>query len=316
MDYDVAAVALSTPPAIAPMTTYRPAIAVLNLGRFSAIATGSISGYRAGLRVYYSQVTSEPIAPGETGLAIAADDWLPTEQGDHIFFGNVTTYRDQNQSNGNLPPTTVTVGPPPPPPTPATLDDVVAALDTLGTEQTLQDIAASVPAAPATEPTLAQVRDEVTTAAKEATLQAVGDAIGDTAKEVTLLDANSKLAAGLPTELAESGGLKVEPTGTIITTPSTPKNLESLGTLEVGLSPVLLAFSGTTRTISITAHPDNTGLVYVGLSGVTSQGENALTLLQAGDSLAIDYDDELDDIHLCASEQSQHVVAGATVEPE
>jgi hypothetical protein len=118
MDYDVAAVGLSVPPAAASLTTYRPAISVKNNGRFDAVASGTLSAYKAGLRIWSSPVSSNAIEPGETGLAIADDNWTPDTEGDYVFFGYVSTYKDQVEPNNNLAPVTITIGPEPPPPPP------------------------------------------------------------------------------------------------------------------------------------------------------------------------------------------------------
>ena len=121
MDYDVAAISLTTPPAAASVTTYRPALSVKNNGRFPAVATGFISIYSAGRQVYSSQATSPAISPGATGTAVAALDWLPPYQGDFQVFGYVSTYRDQVETNNLLAPVTIHVGPEPPTPPPAVL---------------------------------------------------------------------------------------------------------------------------------------------------------------------------------------------------
>jgi hypothetical protein len=118
MDYDVAAVGLSVPPAAASLTTYRPAISVKNNGRYDAVASGTLSAYKAGLRVWSSPVSSNAIEPGDTGLAIAQDDWTPDTEGTYVFFGYVSCYYDQVEPNNNLAPVTVTIGPEPPPPQP------------------------------------------------------------------------------------------------------------------------------------------------------------------------------------------------------
>lgn len=116
-DYDVQALALATPANPSPLDTYRPAIQVRNNGLYAAVATGTISAYKAGLKVYQSTVQSPSIAPGATGLATAADDWTPDEETDFVFYGYVTTNLDQVEPNNNLQPVTVSIsGTPPPPP--------------------------------------------------------------------------------------------------------------------------------------------------------------------------------------------------------
>lgn len=119
MDYDVAAVSLNSPPALAPLDTYTPAVEVKNNGIYSAVATGWLSIYKAGVRVFYTTIESAAIAPGATSLATAADDWTPDTEGDYTIFGYVTTPLDQVEPNNNLSPVVVTISgaPPPPPPT-------------------------------------------------------------------------------------------------------------------------------------------------------------------------------------------------------
>jgi hypothetical protein len=340
MDYDVEVLGLQTPASSSPLTTYRPALSVRNNGLFPAIANGELSAYKAGLRVYHSLLTSALIQPGETANATAADDWLPDSQGDYFFFGSVSTYRDQNPSNGNLPPTRVTVGPPPPPPQPKTLDDIYAALQPLGTEATLEQIKAAVPAAPATEPTLVDVRDQVTSAAKEDTLLLIGNAIGDAAKEVTQLDVNyklesrlppalgtdgglkvdgiadvnSKLESRLPPALGLSGGLKVE--GIVSTPPAkAPTQFETLGSRTCTQTPIELVFALQTRVILIQADPQNTGNILVGGQFVNPSGEHALCKLTPGDSIAIEYNDRDNPLYVCASIAPSFAIVGATTEP-
>ena len=150
-DYDVGVLALQTPPAAAPLTTYRPALWVRNNGLRAAIASGTISAYKAGLLVYSSPVLSDPIAPGDTGLATASADWTPAVQGDYIWTAYVTTDRDQYEPNNNLGPTKITVGPPPPPPEPKTLDDIYEKLGEVATEDTLTDVSGKITPDPSTD---------------------------------------------------------------------------------------------------------------------------------------------------------------------
>ena len=118
MDYDVEARRLAVPANPSPLDTYRPAIEVRNNGIFPAVATGTIQIYTAGLLIFSSNVTSPTIQPGATANAIAADLWTPEAEGDFVIFGQVSTYRDQNEQNGHLAPVTISISgtPPTPPP--------------------------------------------------------------------------------------------------------------------------------------------------------------------------------------------------------
>jgi hypothetical protein len=317
-DYDVSAVQLSSPPSAAPQSTYRPAVLVRNNGLFSTSATGNIQAYAAGLLVFSSSLISDPIAPGETGQAFATDDWTPEEQGDYYFFAYVTCILDQVPSNNNLPPTLVTVGPPPPPPTPATLDDVVAALQPVAQDATLNDVLAAIPEEAATEPTLEEVRDKLPlTPASDETLVEIRDKLtDDPATETTLAAANDKLAGGLPSELGESGGLKVEASVLIPVEPKTPNLLAAKGLLELSDTEPLALDFGTflTRTIFIQADPHNTGLVLIGVNEfMLTTGEHCIAALSAGDSIGIEYENAANPIYILGSDNLQKCYAGATI---
>ena len=80
MDYDVAAISLATPPASAPVQSYRPAVAVKNLGIHDADVTGTLSIYdrAAGTLLTTMNLAANNIAPGETRNAVANQLWEPT----------------------------------------------------------------------------------------------------------------------------------------------------------------------------------------------------------------------------------------------
>lgn len=121
-DYDVEAVALATPPPVAVMTPYRPAVSVRNNGNHDALASGYVRIYSADLLIFETEVYSANITPGATGLAQAIDYWTPPAEGKYMIFGYVTCPLDQYEPNNNLAPTTITVtGLPPPEQTPVPL---------------------------------------------------------------------------------------------------------------------------------------------------------------------------------------------------
>lgn len=89
-------------------------------------------------------------------------------------------------------------------------------------------------------------------------------------------------------------------------------DLEGGGKISVGTAAVEVTFSGTpTKAILITADRDNTGILYVGKSNVTTAGVNAFTFLEVGDSIEIDYEDSANAIYVVASEASQNFWKGA-----
>jgi hypothetical protein len=116
-DFDVAAVGLSSPPAAAYKTTYRPAIAIKNNG----VNDADVDGYIAiieratGLQVFYSPVYLAELGPGETGAALATTTHNFESEGDYLAYGYVTTDHDSVPQNNNLAPTTFHVGPGEPP---------------------------------------------------------------------------------------------------------------------------------------------------------------------------------------------------------
>lgn len=83
------------------------------------------------------------------------------------------------------------------------------------------------------------------------------------------------------------------------------------GKISIGTSAVEVGFTGTTKSIVITADKDNTGVLYVGKSDILSDGSNAVTFLRASDSLTIDYDDSTNAIYVVASVASQYFWKGA-----
>lgn len=123
MDYDVAAKSLASPPASAPVQSYRPAVAVENLGIHSASVTGTLRIYDrdAGTLITTMALAASDIEPGETRNATADQLWEPVA-GDigkaFLFTATIVYPPDQDLSNNNLGPTTVivTAAPPPPPP--------------------------------------------------------------------------------------------------------------------------------------------------------------------------------------------------------
>lgn len=122
MDYDVQVLGLTSPPAQAVVTQYRPAVSVKNAGIHDAVVSGYVRIYAAGLLVFESEVYSNTIAPGETGNAEALDYWTPPAEGPYMVQGFVATPLEQTGPNNNLNPTSIVVGPgqPPTPPTPVT----------------------------------------------------------------------------------------------------------------------------------------------------------------------------------------------------
>lgn len=88
-------------------------------------------------------------------------------------------------------------------------------------------------------------------------------------------------------------------------------NLEGGGKIEVGTTEVEVSFSGTTESIIITADIDNVGKLYIGKTGVGNDGSSAITFLEAGDSITLDYNDADNAIYIISDTASQYFWKGA-----
>lgn len=334
-DYDVEALSLATPPDPSPLRTYTPSIRVRNNGIHAAIASGYVKAYIGGVQVFSSQVLSPQINPGDIGEATAGDDWTPTDMGPVTWFGYVTTERDQVEKNNILAPTTIQVTEPPPPPEPATLDDVVEELETLGTtlgsENTLTEVRDALPANPSTEPTLTEVRDKLPTSPAtetsqlaiigqlqklelEATAQAASAKLDDLALESTAQSALTLLGAGLPGNLGPNGGLKIDPEIAIPAALASPYSFAANGAKVIGViaSELWPAPRFHSRAIFIQASPDNSVPIYIGLSNVNTSGQNAICRLEPGDSFAMDFDLISVGVFAVAESAAQTIYYGAT----
>lgn len=294
-DYDVEALSLATPPAIAPQQTYTPSIAVRNNGIHAAIASGTIQAYIGGVQVYSSNVLSEQIDAGDIGEAEAVDPWTPSIQGPVTFTGYVTTDHDQVEKNNSLSPVTIQVGPPPPPPEPKTLDDIYDVLLPAAKDTTVAEVVEKLPTSPATEPTLEEVRDKITT---------------DPATQAAQLAQIDQVEAGIPVTNVNLLNLDSK-TSDLESAIEPPSSLQVLNHIEVGTTRVELAFSITTRVITIQARSTNSASVFVGDVTVTSMGEHALHELTPGSSLAIEFNDVANPLYVVAAAPAQEVLAGA-----
>lgn len=87
-------------------------------------------------------------------------------------------------------------------------------------------------------------------------------------------------------------------------------DMEGGGKISVGTTAVEATFSGTPESIIISADKDNTGQLYVGKSNVANDGSNAITYLNAGDVIEMDYDDTTNGIYVIANAASQNFWKG------
>lgn len=109
----------------------------------------------------------------------------------------------------------------------------------------------------------------------------------------------------------DNGNLVGSSDSPINTTPVISTDMEGGGEIAVGTTAVEVSFTGTTKTIIITAKSTNSGTLYIGKSNVASNGSNSVTFLEAGDSVSIDYDDSDNPVYVVASTTSQAFYKGA-----
>lgn len=120
-----------------------------------------------------------------------------------------------------------------------------------------------------------------------------------------------KTAYGANDSVTQVDATNPLPVTTVPTTSSLPTDLEGLGVVSVGTTEVELAFTGTTSTIMITAYPTNTGLIFIGKTGVSNAGANAIAVLEASQSITMDYNDASNGIYVISDTVAQSVIAGA-----
>ena len=92
-----------------------------------------------------------------------------------------------------------------------------------------------------------------------------------------------------------------------------PIDLEGLGDITVGTSEVELDFSGATEEIRIQADSGNSGTIYIGKTGVLSDGTNDFVRLSAGDEITFGYNDISNAIYLISDVAAQAVNASALI---
>lgn len=88
-------------------------------------------------------------------------------------------------------------------------------------------------------------------------------------------------------------------------------NFQGLGDKIIGTTEVPLVFSGTTFSVRIRADISNIGLIYIGKTGVLSDGSNDFIRLAAGDELTLEYNDIDNHLYVISNIVSQKINVGA-----
>jgi len=127
----------------------------------------------------------------------------------------------------------------------------------------------------------------------------------------------SDRATDVETFSKNSAGATINPAtedkqDTLILNSNNSQNAEGGGKISVGTTAVEVTFTITpTKSILLSADINNTGTLYWGKSNVASDGSNACGTLEAGESIAIDYDDVSNPLYVVASIAAQNFFKGA-----
>lgn len=89
-------------------------------------------------------------------------------------------------------------------------------------------------------------------------------------------------------------------------------NLEGLGDVAVGITQVAIAVTGTpTQSIRIQADSANTGIIFIGKTGVLSDKTNDFVRLESGDEVILDYNDATNTLYTISDTAAQTINVGA-----
>lgn len=89
------------------------------------------------------------------------------------------------------------------------------------------------------------------------------------------------------------------------------KDLIGMGDLTVGLAEVEVTFTGATFWVRIQADPTNTGIIFLGITGVLADGSNDLVRLWPGDEIIFQYDDATNALYAISDTAAQKLNRGA-----
>jgi len=110
-DFDVAVIELVEPSSPTPLGILRPAVLVRNSGTNDATVTGTMSAYELvnGTRLWTSALQAKLVPAGQDRTLYAAQPWTPPDVGAYGFTADISTARDEDESDNHLAPVTVTI---------------------------------------------------------------------------------------------------------------------------------------------------------------------------------------------------------------
>ncbi|KKK51665.1 hypothetical protein LCGC14_3112680 [marine sediment metagenome] len=117
-------------------------------------------------------------------------------------------------------------------------------------------------------------------------------------------DGNSLIIIGIA--LVDGDGNHIIPS---LLAPAT--DLEGLGDIAIGTSQVEIVISGTPRNIRIRADVDNTGIIFIGKTGILSDKTNDYVRLNAGDEHTFQFNDITNGVFAISDTVGQTINAGA-----
>ena len=88
-------------------------------------------------------------------------------------------------------------------------------------------------------------------------------------------------------------------------------DMEGLGDIPIGLTEVLINISGTPLEIFIRAGVTNDGTIFIGKTGILSDGTNHFRKLFPGDEVVLRYRDANNPIYAISDVDAQKIEAGA-----
>ncbi len=111
--------------------------------------------------------------------------------------------------------------------------------------------------------------------------------------------------------LVDSDGNEITETNPLFTSEVSSKDLIGMGDLTVGTSEVEITITGTPHSIRIRADTTNTGIIYIGKTGVLADGTNDFVRLERGDEVIIDYNDITNGLFAISDTAAQKLNRGA-----
>jgi hypothetical protein len=104
----------------------------------------------------------------------------------------------------------------------------------------------------------------------------------------------------------------VNPDGTIVGGTGISEDVEG-GAVTVGTSEVEITFTGKTESVLIQADQSNTDYIYIGKTGVATDGTGVIAKLDAGDVLELSYNDSDNALYAISGTASQTIYKGALI---